>query len=173
MSLPTQTLMIYLNLLKIQSLRDKLCNNVLHTTPPINLSQIMIRLCGTHSDRISWAMNFLHDLLLDFVHPWYTQSTLIPRHTISPFFKSLYFFAYEQWSPIQEICFSFTSDIKDNSTNFTTTTPLSEESIRWTPRRASLRTSFASSYISSAKYVVLPIDNLLKASSTTVALPQC
>ena len=47
---------------------------------------------------------------------------------------------------------------------------LSLESIRWTSKHASLCTSFAYFFLSSLKWIVLPIDNLLKVPTKTLSL---
>lgn len=47
-------------------------------------------------------MSFLRYLLLDSIHLLYIQSTLISHKTISPLFKSQYFFGYEHLASSQE-----------------------------------------------------------------------
>ena len=84
----TGPLVLFLNFLAIQTLNNKFCNALLHTTPPIDFSKITIHLCGTRMDRISRAMSFLHNPFLKFLRSWHTQATLIPQYTIIPLFKS-------------------------------------------------------------------------------------
>ena len=64
-----------------------------------------------------------------------------------------------------------TFETSDDLVPLVTTIPPSMESISLTPRRACLYTSLANSLFYSSIWAVLSMDNLLKASKTTLALP--
>ena len=87
---PSKPLVIYIHLLAIRALGNKLNNALLHTFPPIYFSQITVHLYGTQINGIYRAMSFFHDPLLDPIHHWYTQPTLLVQHIIYPLFKSQY-----------------------------------------------------------------------------------
>ena len=120
-------------------------------------------------------MILFYDPFFESVLSRYTQSTLVLQRTIPPLFKS-------QYSLLMNIClqikqsgvlflFLFHLDTSDDSTPLITTIPPFVESISLTPMHACMCTSLANSLFSSSTRVVLPMDNLLKASTTTLALP--
>ena len=86
----TWRLVFHPNWLAIWALNNEIYNASLLTIPPIELSQVIVHLCGTVLDWVSRIISFCHVPLIELIHLWYTQSTLIPQHTISSLFKTHY-----------------------------------------------------------------------------------
>ena len=82
--------MFYLDLLEIGALTQKICYIPLYVIPQIDFSQIAVRLSGTWMNRISGVMGFFKNMLSQLAHIRNTQSTLLPKYTITPLAENLH-----------------------------------------------------------------------------------
>ena len=100
---------------------------------------VMIHLCGAWMNKISGAMTFLYDPLLEFIHHRYTQSTLISQYTISLSKANTFCFwtfALNSRKMGYLSCFSINFDTSDDPSPFLTTIPHYLESISLTHKSA-------------------------------------
>lgn len=102
--------------------------------------------------------------------PWYKRILFFPREKTATFYLQTTSFYLNNMGSLS--CFFFTSITNEDSEPFWTITSSSLELVRWTPKCVSLWTSFASYLLPSFTWETLPINNLLRPSSITFALPK-
>ena len=152
--------MFYLDMLAIKVLTHKIRYIPLHAIPPINLSQIAVYLSGTWMNKIPRVMGFCKNMLSQLANIRNTQFTLVANYTISPLGENLHFLIMDYTLKFKQdwitVLLFLNLHYQRQFCPVWTVTPLSDIYIRWTPKQASLLTSFTSSFISSSNGLHYP-----------------
>ena len=155
---------------------NKICYISFHIIPPTEFPQIVVHLIGTGMNRIYRIMVFYKNVLSQFTHIRNTQFTLIGKYVISPLGENLhslivdYTLMFKQYwiTVLLLLNLHYQRRFCPNLNCYT----MSDMLIRRAHKKTIMWTTFNSYFISSSTWAILLIDNLLRASATTFAIPR-